>query len=175
MTLHSSAESSIAISTKVNLVPVHDIFERTQDVHELISRRAFEIFENRGRVHGNDHEDWFLAESELLTPVKFHVSESGERLTVRADVTGLNRQEINVSLQPRRLSISGKTKPSENDQSGKHPHSHKHAQLVFHVIDLPAEVDLLTARASLNDGRLEVVMAKTTPALSVKVAELATG
>ena len=169
MTHRSSPESSIEISADVNLVSVHELFEHTQDVFNLIARRAFEIFENRGHVHGNDREDWFLAESELLTPVKFHLSESGERLTARAEVPGFHRQEIKVSLEPRRLSISGKTEPLENQKSEKHPHSHRHAQLMFRVIDLPCEVDLTKAKASFNDGRLEVVMPKAAPAKSLRV------
>ena len=80
----------------------------------LIARRAFEIFESRGRAHGNDREDWFLAESELLTPVKVHLSESGEQLTARAEVPGFNSQEIKVSVEPHRLSISGKAEPRED-------------------------------------------------------------
>ena len=169
MTYRSSFESAIEISADVNLVSVHELFEHTQDVFNLIARRAFEIFENRGRVHGSDLEDWFLAESELLTPVKFHLSESGERLTARAEVPGFHRQEIKVSLEPRRLSISGKAEPLENQKSEKHPHSHRPAQLMFHVVDLPCEVDLSKAKASFNDGRLEVVMPKATPARSVRV------
>ena len=169
MTHHSSLESSIKISTDVNLVSIHELFEHTQDVFNLIARRAFEMFEARGCMHGNDREDWFLAESELLTPVKFHLSESGERLTARAEVPGFHRQEIKVSLEPRRLSISGKTEPRENHKSEKHPHSHRHAQLMFHVIYLPCEVDLSKAKASFNDGRLEVVMPKAAPAKSLRV------
>jgi HSP20 family protein len=169
MTHHSPLESSIKISTDVNLVSIHELFEHTQDVFNLIARRAFEIFEARGCVHGNDREDWFLAESELLTPVKFHLSESGEHLTARAEVPGFHRQEIKVSLEPRRLSISGKTEPLENHKSEKHPHSHRHAQLMFHVIDLPCAVDLSKAKASFNDGRLEVVMPKAAPAKSLRV------
>ena len=94
MTHHSSFASSTKISTDLNLVSVHELFEHTQDVFNLIAHRAFEIFEARGRVHGNDREDWLLAESELLTPLKFHLSESGEQLTARADVPGFSRQEI---------------------------------------------------------------------------------
>ncbi len=166
MTHRSSPESSIEISANVNLVSAHELFEHTQDVFNLIARRAYDIFENRGHVHGNDREDWSLAETELLTPVKFHLSESGERLTARAEIPGLHRQEIKVSLEPRRLSISGKTEPLENQESEKHPHSHRHAQLMFHVIDLPCEVDLSKSKASFNDGRLEVVMPKAFPARS---------
>src|ERR1019366_589800 len=137
MTHHSSHASSMKISTDLNLVSVHELFEHTQDVFNLIARRAFEIFESRGHVHGNDREDWFLAESELLTPVKFHLSVSGEQLTARVEVPGFSREEIKVSVEPRRLSISGKTGPSENQHHGKHSHSVKHPQLMFRVIDLP--------------------------------------
>src|SRR6202167_6321284 len=100
MTHHSSFASSTKSSTDLNLVSVHELFEHTQDVFNLIARRAFEIFESRAHTQGNDREDWFLAESELLTPVKFHLSESGERITARAELPGFNRQEIKVSLEP---------------------------------------------------------------------------
>jgi HSP20 family protein len=166
MTHHSShAQSSIDL----NLVSVHELFEHTQDVFNLIARRAFEIFESRGHAPGNDREDWFLAESELLTPVKFHLSESGEQLTARAEVPGFNSQEIKVSLEPCRLSISGKAESGEDHQTGKHTHSLRHAQLMFRVIDLPCEVDLSKAKATFNDGTLEVVMPKAAPAKSVRV------
>src|SRR5579863_1501842 len=111
MTHHSSHAPS---STDLNLVSVHEFFEHTQDVFNLIARRAFEIYESRGHAQGNDREDWFLAESDLLTPVKFHLSESGEQLIARAEVSGFNREEIKVSLEPRRLSISGKAEPRDD-------------------------------------------------------------
>jgi HSP20 family protein len=167
---HSSLESSIEISTDANLVSAEEnFFEHTQDVFNLIAQRAFEIFESRGRVHGNDREDWFLAESKLLTPVKFHLSESGEQLIARAEVPGFHRKEIKVSLEPRRLSISGKTEPRESLEYEKHPHSHRHAEMMYHVIDLPYEVDPSKAKATFNDGRLDVVMPKVALAKSARV------
>jgi len=169
MTHQSSQASSIQISTDLHLVSVHELFEHTQDVFNLIAHRAFEIFEARGRVHGNDREDWLLAESELLTPVKFHLSESGERFIARAEVPGFNRQEIKVSLEPRRLSISGKAEPRDVHHLGKHTHSHRYEQLMLRVIDLPCEVDLSKTKATFSDGTLEVVMPKTAPAKSIRV------
>src|SRR5579863_4508224 len=142
MAHHSSIGSSRHTSTDFNLVSLHELFEHTQDVFKLIARRAFEMFESHGHVHGRDREDWFLAESELLTPVRFHISESGELFTARAEVPGFDRQEIKVSLEPRRLSVSGKSEPREDHQSGKHGHSSRHAQLMLSVINLPTEVDL---------------------------------
>jgi HSP20 family protein len=169
MTHTSSHAASLKISTDLNLVSVHELFEHTQDVFHLIAVRAFEIFESRGRAQGNDREDWFLAESELLEPVKFHLSESGEQLTARAEVPGFNREEIKVSLEPHRLSISGKAEPHEDHQTGKHTHSLRHEQLMYRVINLPCEVDLSRAKANFNDGTLEVVMPKAAPAKSLRV------
>jgi HSP20 family protein len=166
---HSSLESPITINTNVNLVSVEeDFFEHTQDVFNLIAQRAFEIFESRGRAHGNDRGDWLLAESELVTPVKFHLSESGEQLTACAEVPGFHSQEIKVSLEPHRLSISGKTEPFENHRVERHPHSHRHAEMMYHAIDLPCGVDPSKAEATFKDGRLDIVMPKVVLAKSAR-------
>jgi HSP20 family molecular chaperone IbpA len=166
MTHHSSHTPS---SADLTLVSVHELFDRTHDVFNLIGRRAFEIYEGRGHVDGNDREDWHLAESELLTPVKFHVSESGEQLIARAEVTGFKRQDIKVGLEPNRLIISGKTQLGEDHQAGKHNNSHRHAHLMFCVIDLSCEVDLSKAKATFNDSTLEVVMPRSAPTKSIRV------
>ena len=166
---HPSPELSLKINADLNLVSVHELAEHTQDVFNLIALRAHEIFENRGVAQGNDRDDWFLAESELLTPVKFHLSESGEQLTARAEVSGFTRQEIKVSLEPHRLSVSGKTAPKESYPHEKHSHSVRHERLMFRVIDLPCDVDLSKAKATFDDGALEVVMPKAAPAKSLRV------
>ena len=36
-----------------------------KDIEERIRRRAYELYEARGRHHGRDWEDWFRAESEI--------------------------------------------------------------------------------------------------------------
>jgi len=37
-----------------------------EDLQEQIKRRAYELFEERGKVHGRDLEDWLQAEIEVL-------------------------------------------------------------------------------------------------------------
>ena len=36
------------------------------DIREQVNRRAFELYEQRGRQDGHDLEDWLQAESELV-------------------------------------------------------------------------------------------------------------
>ena len=39
--------------------------ESSVDIQEQVRRRAFELYEQRGREDGHDLEDWLQAESEL--------------------------------------------------------------------------------------------------------------
>jgi hypothetical protein len=72
-------------STGLVLPSVDEPLEHTQNTLNRIARRAFEIFESRGGLHGHDREDWFLAETELFEPVKLPISGSGEPVTVSAE------------------------------------------------------------------------------------------
>jgi len=38
---------------------------KAEPSHEAISRRAYELFDARGGLDGNDMSDWFMAEREL--------------------------------------------------------------------------------------------------------------
>ena len=41
--------------------------EPTGDMHEQIRRRAYELYEQRGRADGYDLDDWLQSESEVMT------------------------------------------------------------------------------------------------------------
>ena len=44
--------------------------ESPVDTQEQVRRRAFELYEQRGREDGHDLEDWLQAEAELVQPRK---------------------------------------------------------------------------------------------------------
>ncbi|MGZ4814243.1 MAG: DUF2934 domain-containing protein [Terriglobales bacterium] len=39
--------------------------ETQEDLVELIRARAYQLYEQRGRVHGYDLQDWLMAEAEV--------------------------------------------------------------------------------------------------------------
>ncbi len=87
-----------------------DLQQKVQQVQFAISRRAHELFEARGREPGHDLEDWLRAESELLCPVSIAMSESKGLVSVRAEVPGFRKNEIELSVEPRCITILGKRK-----------------------------------------------------------------
>ena len=53
-------------NAKINVAPIR--FEDLEDGEDLkmkIARRAYQIFERRGKVSGHDVDDWLKAESEV--------------------------------------------------------------------------------------------------------------
>jgi hypothetical protein len=44
---------------------IHAEAERRELGHDDIARRAYELWQARGAVHGHDFEDWQRAEAEL--------------------------------------------------------------------------------------------------------------
>gem|GEM_PF-5397675 len=54
-------------------------------LHELIARRAYELFETRGFEDGHDCEDWLEAEKQVLIEVEADTGvRPGPRTTIRA-------------------------------------------------------------------------------------------
>jgi len=154
----------------LTLVPPSDLFHRVEQLYDSIASRAFEIFEGNGRFFGRDLADWFQAESELLHPVHIDVAESGGDLIVRAEVPGFTDKELDISLEGRRLTITGKRETSEERKEKKSIYTERCSNQILRMIDLPVDVDKEKAAATLKDGVLELKVPKAAPAKKVPIA-----
>lgn len=145
------------------------IFDRMQEIHDSIARRAFELFEDNGRWSGRELDDWLHAESEMLHPVHLELTDSDNHLNVRAEVPGFSAKELEINVEPRRLTVSGKHETREETRKGKTIYSELCAGEILRVVDLPADVDTSSVNATLKDGILNIKMAKTLAPKSVRV------
>lgn len=132
-----------------------DLQPEVQKLQLAIAVRAHELFEARGREPGHDLDDWLRAKSELLCPVSIAMSESKDRVSIRANVAGFHQNEIEVSVEPGRITIlgrkkegTGKTDPGANEGSSSHPDQS------LEVIDLATEVAPERAIVELQAGEL---------------------
>jgi len=146
-----------------------EIVERIQQTYDSIAHRAFEIFENNGRWLGRELDDWFRAESELLRPVFLEIAESDVSLTVRAEVPGFSAKELEIHVEPRKLTIAGKHETQEESRKGKTIYSERCANEILRVVNLPADVDSSRVSATLKDGVLNIELAKAARAKSVRI------
>ncbi|MGA3295680.1 MAG: Hsp20 family protein [Candidatus Acidiferrales bacterium] len=148
----STATQTALEPTQVKIVEPRTLLERFNKLSEQVSRRAYEIFEGRGKTLGQDLEDWLKAESEILHPVQLRIAETDEEVTVKADVPGFSAKDLEVSLEPWRLTISGKKETKEEQEQC--------SEQLLRVVDLPPEVDSGKATATLKNGILEINIPK---------------
>jgi HSP20 family protein len=141
-------------------VEAEKLFEQVKEFSQTVARRAYEFFEERGREFGKDLEDWFRAESELTRRTPVEIKEAENQITVRAEVPGFAANEINVSVEPQRLVISGKTEKATEEKKEQTLLSEFRSNQFCRELTLPAEVDPAKATAVLKDGVLELVFAK---------------
>ncbi|HYL16966.1 MAG TPA: DUF2934 domain-containing protein [Terriglobales bacterium] len=133
--------SPVPTATLLRKHDPEDLHEEIEHVQLAVVRRAYELFEARGCEPGRDWEDWFRAESELLRPVSVSISESEERISVRANVLGFEENELRVSVEPRRITILGKKEMSMTEsEGGKVEYIDWYPDQILKLIDLATDV-----------------------------------
>ena len=144
--------------------------KRMDEIYANLARRAYQLFDLRGRQDGRDLEDWFRAETELLNPTPVEISEAGDQVIVRADVPGFRDKDVEVRVGPHRLIISGKREQIHDQKKGETVYSERRSDEVCRVIELSEDVDSDKAKATLQDGTLEVMLPKAHPAKKMPVS-----
>ena len=143
---------------KAQSVPVveADILDRMNETDASIAQRAYEIYESRGGGHGADQEDWFTAEQEVLHPlaIERYVTDGALRLT--AQVPGFAAKDLEVSIGHRRAVICG-----IHSDSNQPADTSRKDRKVMRIVELPFDVDPVLARATLQSGKLQVVLPRS--------------
>jgi HSP20 family molecular chaperone IbpA len=135
----------------------------------FIARRAYEIFEIGGRAFGRDLDNWLQAEKELLHPVLVNVTESDGSFEVTAEVPGFTEKEIEVGVEPRRLTITGKRETKKEEKKGKTIWTESCSDQILRLVDLPAEIETGKVAATLKNGVLELTLPKLGKAQTLRI------
>jgi len=176
MTAQTANALQPAKTATVTKQPEHEnVFERMQQAYDTIAKRAFEIFDNKGRWFGNELSDWLQAESEFLHPVHLEIAETEEALTVNAEVPGFTAKELDIHVQGNRLTIAGKHESMEESTKGKTIYSERRANEILRTVELPSDVDGAKVNATLKDGVLSIELPKASHPKSVKIEAKAAG
>jgi HSP20 family protein len=91
---------------------------------------------------------------------KLDVIDREKEIIVRAEVPGINKKDIDVSLNENLLTIKGKTSSEKKEEKGDY-HRHEISSSSFaRSVTLPSSVTESKITASLKDGVLEVTLPK---------------
>ncbi len=160
---HSTAVQRAPHAAQLRLVSTDQIVDRVNTTLNTVARRAFEIFEHNGRRLGHDLEDWFQAERELLCPVSLDISETDSALTVELEVPGFREQDIQIGVEPRRLTVTGKREAREEKKQGTTVYAERSSNEILRTLALPCEVDPAhrAIKATYHQGVLRITLPKS--------------
>jgi HSP20 family protein len=95
---------------------------------------------------------------EWLPAVDVH--EGKESVIVQAELPGMKKEDIDISLQDGVLTLSGERKGSRDEESGGASHCERWFGRFERSFSLPCKVDTQTIKAAYTDGVLTIEMAK---------------
>ena len=93
--------------------------------------------------------------------IKVDVKEDEKSYTVRADIPGVKKEDIQVDVEGNMISLRAEAKQEKEEKKGeKVLYSERSYGMVSRSFSLPAEVDSKGARAEYKDGVLSLTLPK---------------
>jgi HSP20 family protein len=83
-----------------------------------------------------------------------------DEILVRAEVPGVDKKDLEVSLTDNAVTIKGSTRHEEKEEKGDFYRSEISRGSFSRTVALPGEVDGDKAKASFKDGVVEIAMPK---------------
>jgi HSP20 family protein len=119
--------------------------------------------------------------NKALWSPKIEVLEKNGKLLVRAELPGLNKDDIKVELTDEALTLSGERKEEKEEKGEGYYRSERSYGSFYRAILLPDGIDATKAVATFDKGILEIAMdvpakkplARTIPIKELKVEEVA--
>jgi HSP20 family molecular chaperone IbpA len=153
---HQTTEPPIVIRTTGLSVEARDMLD-------AIARRAYDIFEAKGRIKGRDLDNWLQAEAELFERTPLNIGESQDSVTVLAEVHDFTSKELEIDLEPKRVTIIGRGRTQAEQETGTSTRSQKRTVRLLRSVQLPVEIDSSHATARFRDGVIELKLKKAMP------------
>lgn len=125
--------------------------------------RLFDTMTHRGWMHPfrDIWPEWMAMEPTFAITSKVDVVDREAEILVRAEVPGVEKDDLHVELAGDLLTITGERKQEETKEEGAYYRSEIARGSFTRTIRLPAEVSLDETQAELKDGVLEIHLPKT--------------
>lgn len=103
-----------------------------------------------------------IFQSDIAAPqMKLEVTEDEKAYTIKAEIPGVSKEDIKISVDGNQVSITAEVKKETEKKEGKKVvHSERYYGQVARSFTLGTEVEQGSAKASYKDGVLEAVLPK---------------
>jgi HSP20 family protein len=156
--VRSSREASRQFSLDSIISPIEDTIERT--VNKLMNRGWLRSSREERNAWREMFEPLNQFEGFTMRWPKIDVVDNENEVLVRAELPGVDKQDLDVSLSENMLTLRGQTRREEKVVKDNYFRSEISHGSFLRSIYLPVEVDSERASAELRDGILNIRLPK---------------
>jgi len=91
------------------------------------------------------------------------VEDRGKDFRLAVDLPGFNKEDVNIEVSDDSITIHTKKTMSEEEKNKNYIRRERAAQTFYRRVELPEKVKSDDAKASLNNGILEIILPKKEP------------
>src|ERR1700736_3071359 len=88
------------------------------------------------------------------------ISETDKASEISAEMPGLERKDVEISIEDDTLTIRGEKKIEENQKDKNVQHSERSYGVFYRVLQLPPGIDLSSVQATMSNGVLKITIPK---------------
>jgi HSP20 family protein len=125
-----------------------------------IQRRAFDLFEKRGRELGHDLEDWLKAEHELLGWPAAELVEKDGAYQVEITLPGFAPKDVEVTAMPDEMIVHAAMHKEKKTEKENVLWTEFGSNDVYRRFGLPNPIDIDKVTANLEGGLLRITAPK---------------
>ena len=108
---------------------------------------------------------------EGAAPIKIDVIEKPDAYVVKAEVPGIKKNDIQVTIEANQVTIAAEVKRATEQKEGERLlHSERYVGAVSRSFVLPVDIDEAASNAKYEDGVLELTLAKRVESTAKKLA-----
>ena len=151
--------------TGIELRKADTIFNELDRLHREISRRAYDLFKNRGTLWGGAPADWLNAERELVWKPAVELRQRDNQFEVLAATPGVEPKDLDIQITPQDVLIKADINHGHIAEEGAVHLCEFNGGKLFRSIHFPEKIDPNSAKAEYRNGllRLTAAIAKVVP------------
>jgi HSP20 family protein len=146
------------------------IFQEIARRLEGVERRAFDLFEKRGRELGHDLEDWFRAESEAFGWPAAELTEKDGVYEIYIALPGIDVKDVEVTAAPTEVIVHAAAQEEKKTQKGKVLWTEFGSRDFYRRFEVPKPINVEKVTATLENGVLRISAPETGKLKKIKAA-----
>jgi HSP20 family protein len=133
---------------------------RSDKWKQLEKSMGFNPFKNFDDIFRGAAVRSLLRDIDTTGDMKMDLTENDSSYTVKVDIPGVSKDDINVSVEGNQVSIQAETRHEESHTEGKEIYSERYVGKNFRSFTLPQEVDSTKCDAQYANGVLTLNLPK---------------